>query len=180
MMLLPSAMRLPPVPGLGKKIEKPAVKKPDPVADFERGDHAPNGLVAHIAPLPYVGCPETLKMLAEFDAKLLKQMMPYPVKRESNPSFVDAWLTKDGTKSERVDPFSVFIDPRTFEPDQTVVVQRSGRSGGKTFKQLELMQEHIQKVMNDVMALSPVPPIYVPREAAEAIKAWDGKRYQKD
>lgn len=164
------------MPGLGKKIEKPVVKKPDPVADFERGDHEPNGVVTYgIEPFPFIGrsIPD---MLSECDAKLLKQMMPYPVKRESNPAFADMRLTKDGTKSERVDPFSVSIDP-ALGPDHMALVQRSGRAGGKTFKQLELMQEHIRKVMNDVMMLSPVPPVYVPREAAEALKAkYEGRR----
>jgi hypothetical protein len=40
--LLPHAMRLPDLPlTLGRKVERPVPKKPDPISAFERGDHSP-------------------------------------------------------------------------------------------------------------------------------------------
>jgi hypothetical protein len=39
---------------LGRKVEKPVAKKPDPVADFERGDHRVAGMLPEHA-FPYIG-----------------------------------------------------------------------------------------------------------------------------
>lgn len=75
---------------LGRKIEPPVAKKPDPIAAFERGDHQPDGTKA-VPPITFgidYGLGDDthialLKTLAHLDRQLLEQMIPYKTERKA-------------------------------------------------------------------------------------------------